>query len=310
MLLAPFNSASPFEDPIARLFAGMGIYLLAILALVTFLVTYACIRYRARPGASEPRQIAGNTRHEIAWTIAPLASLAILFAFTLHAMSGSDPSPDADPSPDLVIVAHQWWWQGFYPQSNVVVANEIHLPTGARWYLRLESADVVHDWWVPQLGRKMDAIPGHFNFLWIGARRPGVYTGACAEYCGEEHAWMRTRVIAQSPADFQQWIAQQQSTPPPPAGGDAAAGAGLFMQLTCPDCHTVGGTPAKGTVGPNLTHFASRETIGAGVLDNTPQNVELWMSDPQAVKPDCYMPNFHLTVTQVHQLSAYLETLK
>lgn len=309
-MLPPFNSASSLEDPIAGLFTGMAIYLVAILILVIVLVTYACIRYRARPGSGEPQQRPGNKRYEIAWTLAPLASLAVLFAFTLYAMSGSDPSPEADSNPDLVIIAHQWWWEAFYPHSNVTVANEVHIPTNVRWYLRLESADVVHDWWVPQLGRKMDAIPGHPNFFWIGARRPGTYTGACAEFCGAEHAWMPTRVIAQSPADFQQWVEQKKTTPPPPASEDAVAGSGLFMQLTCPDCHTVGGTPAKGTAGPNLTHFASRETLGSGVLDNTPSNVERWLFSPQDVKPGCNMPNFDLTAMQVHQLTAYLETLK
>jgi cytochrome c oxidase subunit II len=158
----------------------------------------------------------------------------------------------------------------------------------------------------------MDAIPGHPNLFWLKADVPGTYMGTCSEYCGDEHAWMRILVIAEPERDFLRWTESQLGVPPaPPAGTDASIGAQLFLQqLTCANCHAVAGTAADGTIGPDLTHIASRRTLAAGRLENSPANLFQWLSNPQAVKPGVHMPNFQTTSDQVRELSAYLESLQ
>ncbi len=302
---------SPEAVAINHLFLIVGVIMIAILALVTVLVFYAGFRYRRRPGEGEPPQIFGRKNVEIAWTVGPLAIVIFIFIITMRTMPRADPPPAADDPPALLIIAHQWWWEAHYLQSHVVTANEIHIPAGKQLLVELRSADVIHDWWVPQLGRKMDAIPGHPNHFWIEANKPGTYPGRCAEYCGREHAWMRIRVIAQPRAQFDQWEQHQLEIPQKPTTGEAAEGAKLFeKQLTCASCHRVAGTDAKAAIGPDLTHVASRETLAAGRLTNTPSNLRKWLTNPQAVKPGCNMPNFQLTKNQVDELAAYLETLK
>jgi cytochrome c oxidase subunit 2 len=309
---SPFNPASSLAQPITHLFLVLGIVMIAILLLVSVLVLYASFLYRQRPGGLEPRQDFGRKGLEIAWTIAPLILLAYIFSITVHAMHGADPSVSADRQPDMVIVGHQWWWEARYTASHVVVANEIHIPVGKLLLVRLESADVIHDWWVPQLGRKMDAIPGHPNLFWLEADAAGTYLGTCSEYCGAEHAWMRIQVIAQPEAEFLHWTEGQLDVPPAPsAGNEASLGAQLFLQvLTCANCHAIAGTSASGTIGPDLSHIASRQTLATGRLENSPSNLAAWLSNPQAVKPGVHMPNFELTSDQVRLLTAYLETLK
>ncbi|MGH9396871.1 MAG: cytochrome c oxidase subunit II [Terriglobia bacterium] len=306
-----FNPNSPEAQAIAHLFLVVGVIMVAILALVTSLVLYASVRYRRRPGAGEPKQAFGKQKVEIAWTVGPILVIIFIFAITIQAMRRADPTPAPGEKPDMVIIAHQWWWEAHYTKSHVVTANEIHIPARKRLLVRLESRDVIHDWWVPQLGPKMDAIPGHPNHFWLEADQPGTYLGRCAEYCGAEHAWMRIRVIAQTAAEFNQWEQHQLEVPAKPGVGDAAQGAKLFLKsLTCANCHTVAGTAAKATIGPDLTHVASRETLAAGRLTNTPSNLQKWLANPQAIKPGSHMPNFELPDAQVHDLAAYMETLK
>ena len=211
--LAP---ASPQAAAISNLFVGTLVFLSAILILVSFLVIYAIIRYRDRPGAPEPEQKFGSRKLEITWTLVPILSMVVLFGFTMRAMIAGDP-PTAEAKPDLRIVAHQWWWEIIYLKSGVTTANEIHIPVGKQLLVDFRSADVIHDFWVPALGRKIDIIPGHPNRLWIEADHGGTYLGACAEFCGNEHAWMRIMVIADSPDDFAAWVKQQAGVPPIPS---------------------------------------------------------------------------------------------
>ena len=163
---------SALAQPIFHLFLLVGIVMAAILLLVTVLVLYASFRYRHSATGEIPQQEFGRTSLEILWTAGPVVILIFIFGATIHAMRESDPGFAAKQQPDLVIVAHQWWWEARYLESGVIAANEIHLPVGKRLFVRLESADVIHDWWVPQLGRKMDAVPGHSNFLWLEADSP------------------------------------------------------------------------------------------------------------------------------------------
>jgi cytochrome c oxidase subunit 2 len=177
-------------------------------------------------------------------------------------------------------------------------------------YAGFRSADVIHDFWVPELGRKIDIIPGVENHSWFSADTPGVYFGRCAEYCGKEHAWMRIRVIAQTPSDFAKWEREEMTIAAIPSSGAAAQGAQYFQQMSCASCHTIRGTAAQARIGPDLTHVASRETLAAGRLENTPQNLAQWLVDPDQIKPGCQMPNLHLTRQQRDSLVAYLETLR
>jgi len=306
----PFNPISPQERDISNLFIGILVVSAVIFVLVAGLVVFIAVRYRRRRDSTdEPYQEFGRRRLEIAWTIAPAVLLAVILGFTVKTMAAVSPGPGDHP-PDLVVTGYQWWWGIRYPASGVVTANEIHLPVGRRMLLQLEGGDVIHDFWVPQLGRKLDMVPGHTNWLWVEPTRTGTFLGACAEYCDAEHAWMRIRVIVQPQAAFDAWQRQQAQAASPPTGGDAARGATLFQQQTCASCHAVAGTGATSQVGPDLTHFGGRDTIAAGVLDNTPDNLAQWLKDPQAVKPGSHMPDLQLSDDQIRALVAYLEAQK
>jgi cytochrome c oxidase subunit 2 len=297
--LAP---ASPLAAAISHLFVGTLVFLSALLVLVTGLVVYAIIRYRDRPGAAEPRQIFGSQRLEIVWTVVPIMSLAVLAGFMVRTMMVSDP-PTAGARPDLRIIAHQWWWEIIYLKTGVTTANEIHIPVGKRLLVDFRSADVIHDFWVPELGRKIDIVPGHPNRLWIEADHAGTYLGACAEFCGNEHAWMRIMVIANPPEQFAAWMKQQAGIPRAPVTADERLGAKIYRENICTNCHLRG-------VGPDLTHVASRRTLAAGALDNTPENLAAWLHRPGDFKPGSNMPDFKLSDDEVRALVAYLETQK
>jgi cytochrome c oxidase subunit 2 len=301
-----FSPDSPLARPITDLFTVVLIIGAVILFIVVVWVLFAAIRYRARPGdTEEPRQIFGRVWMEIGWTAAP--ALILIGVWVLAALIGqraADPPKPADASPDVIIIGHQWWWEYRYPNSGVLTANELHIPANTRLLAQVESADVIHDFWVPQLVRKIDAIPGKTNHIWLEPSRTGEYHGTCAEFCGAQHAWMRILIISESQADFDAWEKQQLQSPSIPAGSEAANGAQVFRELPCINCHLLT------NAGPNLTHFGSRRTIGTGILTNTPENLYKWLANPQAVKPGIYMPDLRLTADEINALVAYLEASK
>jgi cytochrome c oxidase subunit 2 len=299
----PFDAHSPETRAIASLFTETLLVCAVILVVVVGLVGFCVVRFRERPGDAEPTQIEGHTRLEIGWTLVPCVIVAILFALTARTMAASDAPPDT--SPDLVVIGHQWWWEARYP-SGAVTANEIHIPVGKDLVVRIESNDVIHDFWAPELGRKIDATPGHPVSIRIQADTPGVYYGACAEYCGAEHAWMRFEVIADPPAEFEAWLVRQLAPGSTPTSEAAARGARLFNDRTCVQCHAVRGTGPLARVAPDLTHLASRTTLGAGVLTNTPDHLAAWLKDPQSIKPGCHMPSLRLEDGDAKDLAAYL----
>lgn len=305
-----FNASSPEMAAMAGLTFYMLAIAIAILAIIMVAVAYIIIRYRKRPGDDgEPRQDFGSIRVEIIWTVVPAIIVAVLFFLTVKTMLAVDP-PKGDRKPDIIIIGHQWWWELYYPNSGVLTANEVHLPVGEKWLARLESVDVIHDFWVPELFRKIDLIPGHPNHIWLVAGKPGTFLGACAEFCGAQHANMRISVIAQTREEFDAWEKEQLRIPKTPTSGEAAKGGKIFLTEACMNCHTVRGTAAAARVGPDLTHLNTRETIGAGVLMNTSENLKKWLSNPQAYKPGSLMPNMKLSNDEVNQIAAYLETLK
>lgn len=300
-----FNPMSPQATAISNLTIVLMIISGAICLGIAGVLVYTSIRFRRRPDQmGEPPQQFGIVKLEIVWTVIPLLLVLSLFGGSIAAMKLSSP-PDGDPPADLVVVGHQWWWEIRYP-SGVVTANEIHIPTHKRMFVAVKSVDVIHSLWIPQLGGKMDLVPGQTNAMYLEADKAGTYLGNCVEFCGAGHAWMLVRVIAQPPAQFAAWQRQQlrPAPAPPKANGAAIAGARLYVQLSCQSCH------AQATIGPNLTHFASRHTLASGRLANTPANVRLWLHDPGQVKPGVHMPNLHLTASELDDLTAYLETLK
>jgi cytochrome c oxidase subunit II len=286
------------------------------IAAVVFLVVAAGVvwtvaRYRSRgvpATAAEPAQVYGSRKLEILWTVIPIAIVTGLFIVTIRAMVLIDAPQDSTQPPDLVITGHQWWWEARYP-NGVVAAWDIHIPASKRLRVRIESADVIHDFWVPDLARKMDAVPGRWSYLWLEADTPGTYAGTCSEFCGAEHAWMRFRVIAEPEQGFEDWLKLQHQPSPEPQGV-AAQGAQLFQSKKCVDCHTVAGTGPSSGKGPSLAHLATREFFGGGISRNTPENLNLWLTDPQAAKPGNRMPDTPLSGAERDALLAYLESLR
>ena len=279
-----------------------------IFVIVAGLVVYALIRFRRRKGR-EPKQFSENVWLEVLWISIPLLIVTGLFIVAVRVMSQVNP-PVLGNKPDLTVVAHQWWWELHYPQSGVTAANEIHLPVGKHLLLRFESADVIHGFWVPSLGQKIDVIPGHPNSMWLTITRPGLYLGTCSSFCGMGHANMRIRVFAQSPEDFSAWLAHQRQPASPPSAVGAAKGAGVFMEKNCVNCHSIAGLMTRGRAAPDLTHVGSRTTLASGTLPNTPENLAKWLMNPQAVKRGVLMPEIGLTTDQIKDLVAYLEGLK
>jgi cytochrome c oxidase subunit 2 len=291
---------------------------LAIFLLVGGLLLYVVIRYRQRPSDSdrEPAQVYGSNQIELSWTVIPILIVVMLFLSTTRVILDTQAAPKPAGALDVTVIGHQFWWEYRYPKLGVVTANELHVPISdpakpTRTYLSLSSADTDHSFWVPRLAGKTDLIPNRLNTMWIDPPEAGLFLGQCAQYCGTQHAKMLLRVYAQSPEDFAAWIKQQQR----PAAQDvstnpaAAEGRRVFMNSACINCHTVAGTVATGRFGPDLTHLASRDTIASGPVQNTPENLRKWISDPNSMKPGVLMPPMHLNDHDLDVITAYLTTL-
>lgn len=306
---------SPQSLAISNLFIATLIISGVIFAIVAGLVIYIAIRFRGREGQAEPKQVFGQTRLEVGWTLGPLLLLGVIFVFTAQGTSNANPSEGTNVAPpngkaDLVVVGHQWWWEIGYPSAGITTANEIHLPTGKSFFAQLTAADVIHDLWIPAIGPKMDMLPAKINTLTLEADQTGTYLGACAEYCGAEHGKMLVRAIVQPQAEYDAWLnGQRQPAQARPTAADALKGQQLFQSKTCISCHAINGTGANAQVGPNLTHFAGRTTI-ATIMNNDQANLTAWLKDPQSIKPGAYMPNLQLSDGDVASLVAYLQTLK
>jgi cytochrome c oxidase subunit 2 len=214
----------------------------------------------------------------------------------------------------IKVTGQQWWWLVEYqnkdPSQTISTANEIHIPVGKPVTLDLEASDVIHSFWVPNLMGKQDLIPGRKNTLTIRADKPGVYRGQCAEFCGLQHAHMAFLLFAQAPAAFEAWRKHQLQSAATPGAPQRLQGMNIFMHGPCATCHAIQGTDAGGLTGPDLTHFAERATIAAGLLHNTPENLSRWLADPQALKPGTNMPQVPMSPSARASLVAYLEGLK
>ncbi len=297
-------------------------------------LVYAVIRFRRKPGQGLPAQTHGNTRLEVAWTIAPALVLAVIAVPTVTTLFDLAEPPEGAEVLEIDVIGHQWWFEFQYPELTyadssgksrvLTTANELHIPVGTAVNLNLESADVIHSFWVPKLGGKTDVVPANVNTMWLLAEEPGIYHGQCAEFCGLSHALMRFRVIAEPDDAFQAWVSEQQAPAAvPEAGSLAAEGASIFVNADlegrqrCVFCHTVRGlqldgetVTIEGKVGPDLTHVGSRSTLGAGIMPRTDENLTAWLTDAPGVKPGSFMPQLGLKDSQVEALLAFLRILE
>jgi len=279
-----------------------------IFVVVGGLLTWALIRFRARgDDTREPPQIYGSTQVELAWTVVPILIVVVLFLTTARIIFAIQDAPEPKSALDVTVVGHQFWWEFRYPKFGIVTANELHVPVGSATYLHLLSADVMHSFWVPQLAGKTDVIPNHPNETWIQPERPGLYLGQCAQFCGVEHAKMLLRVYVDTPAQFAAWVKDEQQ--PGVQEASVAAGREVFETHACTNCHAIAGTAAAGRFGPDLTHFASRDTFASGAVPNTPENLHEWIQDPDHFKEGVLMPAMQLDNNQINQLVAYLDSL-
>jgi cytochrome c oxidase subunit 2 len=289
------------------------VYLLVMIALLMGIAR----RRRQEPPAVVLRPAPETERGLTRWVGGATAVTALILLVFLIASVSTSRSLEALASPQALnidLTGHQWWWQVEYsdpmPSQRVLDANEIHIPVGRPVHIRATANDVIHSFWVPNLHGKKDLIPGHTTDLWIRADKPGVYRGQCAEFCGWQHAHMALLVIAEPADRFNTWLASQRQPPPPPSTPLQERGRAVFESQACPLCHTIQGTQAAGSAGPDLTHLASRRTLAAGTLPNTVGSLGGWISDPQSVKPGNRMPAVSLHADDLQALLAYLETLR
>lgn len=299
------DAAGPFAAPLVTLswvLFAVGVAVFAVVLVVLGLAVFGPRRWRQRLGRERLVWIGG-----FAFPVVVLSAL-LVYGLALTGRLSDDPAPD---EMRVRVTGEMWWWRVAYLDAAgreiLQDANEVHIPTGQPVVFELLSADVIHSFWVPQLGGKKDMIPGRRNILRLQADRPGVYGGQCAEYCGGPHALMGLVVVAHDPAEFEAWRARQMQ-PAPAASG---RGAEVFTASGCGACHTIRGTAANGLAGPDLTHVGSRRTLGAGVLPNNQGTLAGWVSDSQAIKPGNRMPAYPvLRGEDLRALAAYLESLK
>src|SRR6266446_6878698 len=286
-----------------------------IFVVVFTLLTYAIAKFRQTTANAdrEPAQVYGSTQIELAWTIIPILIVVVLFLAVARVIHAVQDAPKPATAVEVTAIGHQFWWEFRYPGLGVVTANELHVPVSdpshpTPTFLKLLSADTDHSFWVPRLAGKTDLIPNRVNKMWIDPHETGLYVGQCAQYCGMQHAKMLLRVYVDSPEQFEQWV--QEEKKPAQASDAVNEGRRIFETTACINCHTVSGTVADGRFGPDLTHLMSRDTIASGAAPNTPENLQTWIQEPDAIKPGSLMPAMKLNDHDLNALTAYLETLR
>lgn len=303
--MSTINPAGEAGDIVQNIYGIVFILSVVVFVLVEGALVFVLIKYRNNPrsGHGRPKPVHGNTRLEVLWTVIPAIILVVIAIPTLQGIA--DLAEESDENFQVTVYGHQFYFEFEYPEyDGLNVDNELHVPVGQRVELTLISKDVIHSFWIPRLAGKTDIMPGQTNHMWFEASEPGTYIGQCAELCGVGHAEMRMSVVAETPEDFAAWVEAEQAAPSDPV----AEGREIFMTI-CATCHTIDGTEADGVVGPNLTNIASSPTI-AGVLENTPENLRIWVEDPPAVKPGTAMPALGLTNDELDYVVAFLETLE
>ncbi len=316
----PLDTLAPTSD-ITRsfydLFVEVTVLDVIVLIVVVGALFLAIMVFSTRTGSVRPPSVKhGDLYLEVAWTGIPMIILIAIVVPTLRTILRTQPYTWPKDAMPVEVIAHQWWWEFHYPTLGVETADELHIPTGKTIHFELFSKDVIHSFFMPQVGGKRDVVPGQENQITLIADVPGEYYGQCTEFCGDSHANMRFRVFVQTPADFDQWVKHQLEPPVKPDAGPAAAGAKIFANAPCAICHAIRGVSGfskeytYGFRGPDLTHFGSRSTLAGSIMDNTPRNVALWIRNPDEVKPGANMPTLGLSGREMNQLVAYLESLK
>ncbi|HUQ81119.1 MAG TPA: cytochrome c oxidase subunit II [Gemmatimonadaceae bacterium] len=288
-----------------------------VLVLAATAIAVRRARGRAARGELADQNPDGERRLARGIAIATVASTLLLLVYvTATARTGRAIAWPLDGERPLTVevTGHQWWWEFRYtdsiPSNWLSTSNELHIPVGRPIQVVLQSNDVIHSFWIPELHGKQDVIPGHKNTTWLRADKPGVWKARCAEFCGIQHAKMAFDVVAESPAQFNAWYARQLASAAEPTAASARHGRDVFMQRTCVMCHSISGTQAGSRIGPELSHIATRPSIAAGILPNTRQNLGRWILNPQLIKPGVRMPANPLSPADMNALLDYLETLK
>lgn len=288
----------------------MGVACLSYLLVLVFLAAALVRRRRDGTAPQEEHRLNGGL---IGWTAAIVIGLTIL-VIASYVADRNTASAASRPALEIEVTANQWWWDVRYPDrvpSNLIrTANELHLPLGTPARLTLKSNDVIHSFWVPNLAGKQDLIPGRVNDLMLYPKVAGVYRAQCAEFCGAQHAHMALDVIVEPQSAFEAWRQRQRAPAAAPHSPLAIAGYGYVTSRECSVCHSIAGTPASGQVAPDLTHLASRRSIGAGTFPMSRGHLYAWVADPQGAKPGNHMPYVGLDAGELHAVVAYLESLK
>ena len=295
---------------------------LVIFALVAIFLFIAILR-NVRRAPDDPQlailpEPAQASESRGAKVVSALVVITVLILFALligDFFTGNAIYATPDPNALAIkITGHQWWWEVQYqdpqPSEVMTTANEIHVPVGKPVKLELQSSDVIHSFWVPNIHGKKDLVPGHPTTTWFTARRTGEFRGQCAEYCGEQHAHMRMVFVAEAPDAFSSWLTAQKKSAPEPMSDSQRHGREVFLTSKCVMCHTIQGTKARATLGPDLTHIGGRKMIAAGELLNTRDHLASWISNASALKPGVRMPPNQLSSRDLNSLLDYLESLK
>jgi len=338
------NPKGPVADKESGLFWFILVVATIVFVAVEGVLIYSIVRFRERPNSPDPRQIHGNNTIELIWTIAPSLFLFAVLIGTIYTMFNLTHIQGQGRTLEIKVVAHQWWWEFDYTNDNIVTADELVVPVGTVIHTTLQSSNVIHSFWVPQITGKTDVVPGHANDKVFSADTVGTYRGICTEYCGLQHAHMSFELKVMSQDGYVSWLHNQQNAAQTSTDPNAVAGMKLF-QGSCVGCHGIvgvnlqpggqqltaqyGGGSATSLKGPNLTHFASRTVIAGLVLTWNPQSCVVgtdssgnpaiqnpsacglyqWLHDPQGIKPGNDMVIGKLSDTQIAQLIAYLESL-
>ena len=301
------DAKGPAEKTASSIWWPMVWVSLAVTVFVVAMGTYGVVRGRRIREEDIQRDVPWGDRFILISGLGVTG--AILIGFFVFSLARAETLARAQPGLEITITGHDWWWEVRYP-NGAVTANEIHIPAGARVNISMTSVDVIHSLWVPQLGPKIDLIPGRTTHTWFKADHPGEFRGQCAEYCGLQHAHMAFFVIADPPADFNAWVENTAKAASAPSSALATQGQNVFMSNTCIGCHAIKGTQANGLLGPDLTHMATRTTLGAGTIPLNANTLAAWILQPDKFKPGVTMPPTTLNSQELNALITYLLGLR
>jgi cytochrome c oxidase subunit 2 len=267
----------------------------AVFIFVEGLLVWTLIKFRKRPGQPAPEHVHGNTTLEIAWTVIPLIILVIIGIPTVRTIWKTESQARGDAL-QVEVIGHQWWWEFRYPQYGITTANELYLPVGRTANFKLNSADVIHSFWVPALSGKRDVVTNHTNYIWWTPDSAGTnaWNGACVEYCGTSHANMRFKTFTVSPEDFESWAKHQQQvavgsqpvTPPPvPGPTNAVDSARGKSKVTAMPQVATAATPVADVAQAGFVSYP-KEKIPAYAIPQTPYPDGMKFDDALLAKGD------------------------